>query len=60
MTTIDFYDPTGGPVLPELPPLPIGVLAVGARQPAARSSRPAPAPVHHGVEPPSHRPAVRS
>jgi hypothetical protein len=29
MTSIHIYDPSGGAALPELPPLPIGVLAVG-------------------------------
>ena len=29
MTSIHTYDPSDGPALPELPPLPIGVLAVG-------------------------------
>ena len=29
MTSIHIYDPSDGAALPELPPLPIGVLAVG-------------------------------
>ena len=29
MTSIYIYDPASGPALPELPPLPIGVLVVG-------------------------------
>ena len=29
MTSIHIYDPSDGTALPELPPLPIGVLAVG-------------------------------
>jgi hypothetical protein len=29
VTSIHIYDPNGGAALPELPPLPIGVLAVG-------------------------------
>ena len=29
MTSIHIYDPKDGAALPELPPLPIGVLAVG-------------------------------
>jgi hypothetical protein len=32
MTSIHIYDPAGGPALPELPPLPIGVLAVGTAE----------------------------
>ena len=30
MTSIRTYDPADGPALPELPPLPIGVLAIAA------------------------------
>jgi hypothetical protein len=32
MTSIDIHDPKDGPALPELPPLPIGVLAVGVAE----------------------------
>jgi hypothetical protein len=32
MTSINLYDPAGGPALPELPPLPIGVLVVGTAE----------------------------
>ena len=44
MTSIHIYDPaTPDTALPELPPLPIGALVVGALQPAPGGSRPAPA-----------------
>ena len=32
MTSIRTYDPGDGPALPELPPMPIGVLAVGTAE----------------------------
>ena len=32
MTSLHIYDPADGAALPELPPLPIGVLAVGAAE----------------------------
>ena len=32
MTSIHTYDPADGPALPELPPLPIGVLVVGTAE----------------------------
>ncbi len=32
MTSIHIYDPKDGPALPELPPLPIGVLVVGTAE----------------------------
>jgi hypothetical protein len=32
MTSIHIYDPADGPALPELPPLPIGSLAVGVAE----------------------------
>ncbi len=32
MTSIHIYDPVIGPALPELPPLPIGALAVGTAE----------------------------
>ena len=32
MTSIHIYDPASGPALPDLPPLPIGVLAVGVAE----------------------------
>ena len=32
MTSIHIYDPSGGPDLPDLPPLPIGVLVVGTAE----------------------------
>ena len=32
MTSIHTYDPADGPALPALPPLPIGVLAVGTAE----------------------------
>jgi hypothetical protein len=32
MTTIRIYDPTEGPALPELPPLPIGALTAGTAE----------------------------
>ena len=32
MTSIRIYDPADGPALPELPPLPIGVLVVGTAE----------------------------
>ena len=32
MTSIHIYDPKDGPALPELPPLPIGALAVGTAE----------------------------
>ena len=32
MTSINLHDPAGGPALPELPPLPIGVLVVGTAE----------------------------
>ena len=32
MTSINLYDPAGGPALAELPPLPIGGLVVGTAE----------------------------
>jgi hypothetical protein len=32
MTSIHTYDPAAGPALPELPPLPVGALVVGAAE----------------------------
>ena len=59
MTSIHIYDPADGTALPELPPLPIGVLAVGTAEPAPAGSRPAPAPAHRHLRRPGRQPAVR-
>ena len=59
MTSIHIYDPADGAALPELPPLPIGVLVVGTAellQQAADLPQPR---LHHHLRRPDRRPAVR-
>jgi hypothetical protein len=45
MTSIHIYDPAAGAALPELPPLPIGALAVGAAE-LLQQAADLPAPVY--------------
>ena len=59
MTSIHTYDPSHGAALPELPPLPIGVLAVGTAdllQQAADLPQPTTSP---STTTQRHRPPVR-
>ena len=59
MTSIRIYDPNDGAALPELPPLPISVLAVGTAdllQQAADLPQPA---LHLHLRPPVRQLAVR-
>ena len=59
MTSIHTYDPADGPALPELPPLPIGVLAVGTAE-LLQQAADLPQPhLHHHLRHPARRPAVR-
>jgi hypothetical protein len=48
MTSIHIYDPAAGAVLPELPPLPIGALAVGAAE-LLQQAADLPAPIYISV-----------
>ena len=60
MTIIRIYDPGGRAALPELPPLPIGSLAVGAVNLLQEAARPAPAPGHLRLwRHPAHQPPLR-
>jgi hypothetical protein len=48
MTSIHTYDPASGPALPELPPLPMGALAVGAAE-LLQQAADLPAPIYISV-----------
>ena len=48
MTSIHTYDPAVGPALPDLPPLPIGALVVGAAE-LLQQAADLPSPVYIGI-----------